>query len=113
MPTQQKKNQVSEKLNVYYDINCRLCNVAVKIAKRNDKDNCLKFISNENIDKKDTVIVEKGNIRYEKSDAVRILLNKINFKISYLIVNIFPKFFRNLVYDFIARYRYNIFGKIK
>ena len=62
---------------------------------------------------RDTVIVEDGNIRYEKSEAVSILLKKINFKFTYLIVNIFPKFFRNLVYDFIARYRYNIFGKIK
>ena len=104
---------MSEKVNVYYDKNCRLCNVAFNIAKKNDKDNCLTFISNEDIDIKDTVIVEKGDVRYEKSDAVSILLNEINFKISYLIVNIFPKFFRNLVYDFIARYRYNIFGKIK
>ena len=104
---------MSEKVNVYYDKNCRLCNIAVNIAKKNDKDNCLTFISNEHIDIKDTVIVEKGDVRYEKSDAVSILLNEINFKISYLIVNIFPKFFRNLVYDFIARYRYNIFGKIK
>ena len=83
------------------------------LQKKNDKDNCLTFISNEHVDIKDTVIVEKGNVQYEKSDAVSILLNKINFKVSYLIVNIFPKFFRNLVYDFIARCRYNIFGKIK
>ncbi len=83
------------------------------LQKKNDKDNCLVFISNENIDIKDTVIVEEGDVRYEKSEAVGILLKKINFKFTYLIVNIFPKFFRNLVYDFIARYRYNIFGKIK
>ena len=69
--------------------------------------------NNENIDIKDTVIVEEGDVRFEKSEAVGILLKKINFKFTYLIVNIFPKFFRNLVYDFIARYRYNIFGKIK
>ena len=83
------------------------------LQKKNDKDNCLVFISNENIDIKDTVIVEEGDVRFEKSEAVGILLKKINFKFTYLIVNIFPKFFRNLVYDFIARYRYNIFGKIK
>ena len=100
-------------MNVYYDKNCRLCNTAVNIAKKNDTNNCLTFISNENIEIKDTVIVEDGNIRYEKSEAVSILLKKINFKFTYLIVNIFPKFYRNLVYDFIARYRYNIFGKIK
>ena len=87
--------------------------ILLLILQKNDKDNCLTFISNEHIDIKDTVIVEKGDVQYEKSDAVSILLNKINFKVSYLIVNIFPKFFRNLVYDFIARYRYNIFGKIK
>ena len=47
---------MSEKVNVYYDKNCRLCNVAINIAKKNDKDNCLTFISNEHIDIKDTVI---------------------------------------------------------
>ena len=104
---------MSEKVNVYYDKNCRLCNVAVNVAKKNDKDNCLVFISNENIDIKDTLIVEEGNVRFQKSEAVSILLKKINFKFTYLIVNLFPKFFRNLIYDFIARYRYNIFGKIK
>ena len=87
---------MSEKVNVYYDKNCRLCNVAVNVAKKNDKDNCLVFISNENIDIKDTVIVEEGDVRFEKSEAVGILLKKINFKFTYLIVNIFPKFFRNL-----------------
>lgn len=100
-------------MNVYYDKNCRLCNTAVKIAKKNDTNNCLTFISNENIDIRDTVIVEDEGIRFEKSDAVSILLKKINFKFSYSIISIIPKFLRNLIYDFIARYRYDIFGKIK
>ena len=104
---------MSEKVNVYYDKNCRLCNVAVNIAKKNDKNNCLVFISNENIDIKDTVIVEEGDVRFQKSEAVSILLMKINFKFTYFIINIFPKFIRNLVYDFIARYIYNIFVKMK
>ena len=73
---------MSEKVNVYYDKNCRLCNVAVNVAKKNDKDNCLIFISNENIDIKDTVIVEEGDVRFEKSEAVGILLKKINFKFT-------------------------------
>ena len=102
-----------EKVNVYYDKNCRLCNIAINIAKKNDNNNCLTFISNENIDIRDTVIVEDEGIRFEKSDAVSILLKKINFKFSYSIISIIPKFLRNLIYDFIARYRYNIFGKIK
>jgi len=104
---------VSEKVNVYYDKNCRLCNIAINIAKKNDNNNCLTFISNENIDIKDTVIIEDGGVRFQKSDAVSILLKKINFKFSYLIISIIPKFLRNHIYDFIARYRYNIFGKIK
>ena len=57
-------------MNVYYDKNCRLCNVAVNVAKKNDKDNCLVFISNENIDIKGTVIVEEGDVRFQKSEAV-------------------------------------------
>jgi predicted DCC family thiol-disulfide oxidoreductase YuxK len=49
----------------------------------------------------------------KKSEAVILMLDKINFKKTSFFIKIFPTFIRNLVYDFIARYRYNIFGKIK
>jgi len=108
---------MSNNVKVYYDPNCRLCYNAVNFAKKNDKKNSLKFFPNDlmedkGFDIKNTVIVNDGNKNLEKSEAVILMLDKINFKKTSLFIKIFPIFIRNLVYDFIARYRYNIFGKI-
>jgi len=109
---------MSKNINVYYDPNCRLCYNAVSFAKKNDKYNSLTFLPNDllkdkNLDIKNTVIVKDGNKHLKKSEAVILMLDKINFKKTSFLIKIFPSFIRNLVYDFIARYRYNIFGKIK
>jgi len=109
---------MSKNINVYYDPNCRLCYNAVSFAKKNDKYNSLTFLPNDllkdkNLDIKNTVIVKDGNKHLKKSEAVILMLDKINFKKTSFFIKIFPSFIRNLEYDFIARYRYNIFGKIK
>ena len=109
---------MSNNVNVYYDPNCRLCYNAVSFAKKNDKNNSLTFHPNDllkdkDLDIKNTVIVKDGNRDLKKSEAVILMLDKINFKKTSFFIKIFPTFIRNLVYDFIARYRYNIFGKIK
>jgi len=109
---------MSNNVNVYYDPNCRLCYNAVNFVKKNDKNNSLKFLPNDllkdiDLDIKNTVIVKDGNKDLKKSEAVILMLDKINFKKTSFFIKIFPTFIRNLVYDFIARYRYNIFGKIK
>ena len=109
---------MSKNINVYYDPNCRLCYNAVSFAKKNDKYNSLTFLPNDllkdkNLDIKNTVIVKDGNKDLKKSEAVILMLDKINFKKTSFIIKIIPTFIRNIVYDFIARYRYNIFGKIK
>ena len=38
---------MSNKVNVYYDPNCRLCYNAVSFAKKNDKNNSLTFLPND------------------------------------------------------------------
>ncbi len=102
---------------VYYDPNCRLCYNAVSFARKNDKNNSLEFypnnlIKDKSLDIQNTVIVNDGNKDLEKSEAVILMLEKIDFKKTSWFIKIFPPLIRNLVYDFIARYRYNIFGKI-
>ena len=54
---------MSNKVNVYYDPNCRLCYNAVSFAKKNDKNNSLTFLPNnllkdKELDIKNTVIVK-------------------------------------------------------
>ena len=73
----------------------------------------LSKLKDKNLDIKNTVIVKDGNRDLKKSEAVILMLDKINFKKTSFFIKIFQTFIRNLVYDFIARYRYNIFGKIK
>ena len=76
---------MSNKVNVYYDPNCRLCYNAVSFAKKNDKNNSLTFLPNDllkdkDLDIKNTVIVKDGDRDLKKSEAVILMKDKINFK---------------------------------
>jgi len=108
-----------------FDGVCNLCNSSVQfILKRNKKGN-IRFASlqsefasnalkNSNLPPNylnSLVLLENGNT-YVKSDAALRLSKNLSglwrFGSIFLIV---PKFIRNAVYDLIAKYRYNWFGK--
>lgn len=89
-----------------------------EFCQKNDNNNSLTLLPNDLLKYKDlyiknTVIVKDGNKDLKKSKAVILMLDKINFKKTAFFIKIFLTFIRNLVYDFIAWFRYNIFGKIK
>lgn len=73
-----------------------------------------KVLDGFNLDKTltDSVIyVRSGNV-YTKSDAaLRIAKTFGGFWKMSIVFFIFPRFLRNIVYDFIARNRYRWFGK--
>ena len=57
----------------------------MSFAKKNDKNNSLTFLPNDllkdkDLDIKNTVIVKDGNRDLKKSEAVILMLDKINFK---------------------------------
>lgn len=116
---------VMEKSVILFDGVCGLCNKSVNYIIDHDYRNTFMFaplqseiagkllephnISNEALNS--IVLIHKNKV-YQKSDAV-LTIAKYMKGISRLLVAgyILPRFFRNILYDFIARRRYKWFGK--
>ena len=111
---------------LYFDGVCNLCNNAVQCVIKHDKQNKFRFASLQShageMMKKvykerfgklpDSLILAYNGKLFSRSDAAlhtALLINKwaIWSKIALAI----PKFIRNMVYDLVARNRYNWFGK--
>jgi predicted DCC family thiol-disulfide oxidoreductase YuxK len=109
---------------VLFDGLCNLCNNTVLFLIKFDKNNNLHFaaqqsnagikIMNQFLVKQDarSVIFIKENIVYYKSDAIIEIAKLLSGwpRVAILAI-VFPKFFRNWVYDLVAQNRYKIFGK--
>lgn len=111
---------------VLFDGVCNLCNTSIQYIINRDKkdlflfaalqsDVGMKIVKEYNIDplKTDSILLyipEKGI--YTKSTAALKIAKHLGLPLS-LLHNflIIPAFLRNLVYDFIARNRYNWYGK--
>ena len=112
-----------KKIVLVIDGHCIMCNsLAIWVSKR-DKENILmitNFNSNyvkENYQKiksgKNVILINEieQNI-YGKSNAIIQCLKIIGYREEILyLMNLIPNVIRDLVYDFIAKYRYKIFGK--
>ena len=112
-----------KKIVLVIDGHCIMCNsLAIWISKR-DKENRImitNFESNyvkENYQRiksgKNVILInEIEQLIFEKSTAIIQCLKIIGYNkdFVYLII-VFPKVFRDLIYDMIAKYRYKIFGK--
>lgn len=112
---------------ILFDGVCNLCNSSVNFIIKHDtkkrfvfaslqsdaaKEILLQFPLKKN--KIDSVIlIQNGNI-YEKSTAALLISKQLRgickIAISFIII---PKYFRDTVYDWIAKNRYNWFGKKK
>jgi predicted DCC family thiol-disulfide oxidoreductase YuxK len=111
---------------ILFDGICNLCNSAVTIVIKQDKKNTFLFAAiqskkgKEIIDyleidivKIDAIILYEPGVSYEvKSTAALKIMNDFGqfWQLTKLLW-IFPKGFRNQVYDFIAKTRYKWFGK--
>lgn len=111
---------------LYFDGVCNLCNVMVQLVIRKDKKAKFRFASlqsaagkailhqyqQQNNKKPDSIILQKDGLLYVKSTAalhVLLLMGGL-YKLA-VIGFVFPRFIRDVVYDFIARNRYKWFGK--
>ena len=108
-----------------FDGVCNLCNGAVTFTIKRDKKNVFRFaalqseigqqlISKFNIDtsKVDSIILIDDEKQYEKSSAALHIAKQLSGAYPLLFgFMIVPKFIRNAVYDYIAKNRYNWFGK--
>lgn len=111
---------------ILFDGVCNLCNGAVLFIIKRDRDDVFRFVSLQSelgkeiiryigvdVSKTDSIVWYKpGEAYYYKSDAALMIIN--HFGGIWGLLNVFkiiPASLRNLLYDFIARNRYNWFGK--
>jgi predicted DCC family thiol-disulfide oxidoreductase YuxK len=109
---------------VFFDGYCSLCNGAINFFMKIDRKHALKFASlqgataksfqlnfSESIDPS-TVIYLRDGQRFEKSKAILMILEDLGFPWTCAkAFALIPEFARNKLYDFIAKHRYQVFGK--
>ena len=104
-------------MTVIYDSKCNFCNKIANFLKKKDFRHKINWISRESnecstlfkkhsIDKEvDSIITIDQNISYFKSEAVFLILKKLNIK-YFLFFIIFPRKLKDFVYDMISKNRY-------
>ena len=110
---------------ILFDGVCNFCNGLVNFIIRHDKNKKLRFAALQSqagkallekyqLQKKDFdsfVLIENGKV-FSKSSAALYVLHKLPWYWQELrMFWIIPAFMRNAIYDFVARNRYNWFGK--
>jgi predicted DCC family thiol-disulfide oxidoreductase YuxK len=111
---------------ILFDGVCNLCNSFVQFVIKHDKKDVFRFVAlqsdfgieiiknigleNQNIDS--VVLYIPKCTFYIKSNAALEICKNLNgiFKLA-VVLKVFPRFFRDFVYDFIARNRYRWLGK--
>lgn len=111
---------------VLFDGVCNFCNASVRFIIKRDKKDSFRFASlqsdlgqkltkERNIDtsKVDSIIlIDPGNAYYIKSTAALEICKDLNGLYPVLSLFLFlPEGLRNFIYDFVARHRYQWFGK--
>ena len=106
---------------VVFDGVCGLCNKALSVLMKIDKNQTLRYtalqgeyVKTLDIDKgiESIIFYEEGRIYYKSTAILRILRSLGG---GWILINIFyviPAFIRDSIYDVIAKYRYKIFGKM-
>ena len=104
-------------MTVIYDSKCNFCNKIANFLKKKDYSHKINWISRKSnkcstlfkkysIDKEvDSIITINDNITYIKSEAVFLILKKLNIK-YFLFFNIFPRKLIDYIYDIISKNRY-------
>ena len=108
---------------IFFDGSCTLCNNYILFVAKRDRKNNFFFSSlqskiTDNLikhyDRENSVILLTGNMIRTKSDAVIYILSKLNFPYNIApILYIIPKYFRDILYTFIAKRRKIIFPAIE
>lgn len=120
------KNLPEHKQLILFDGVCNLCNSSVQFVIKNDKKDKFMFaplqsevgkqiIEKFNVDtsKTDSILLySKEKDLKSKSTAALLVAKQLGFPINiWSVFLLVPAFFRNWVYDYIAKNRYKWFGK--
>ena len=121
-----RKDLLDSKCIILFDGICSLCNKYIVFIARNDVNDYFRFSSIQANNIKDSYklhdidllditsicLITKDGI-LKKSDAVIFILSRLRFPYNLAsIFYVFPKIFRDMIYDLVANNRYRIFGKI-
>jgi predicted DCC family thiol-disulfide oxidoreductase YuxK len=110
---------------VFFDDSCLLCNSTLQWILRNEKTHTLCFAPLSGIHAKglierfstvpDSIIVSKNNELYVKSLAIIQVLKEMGgiWKLVSICLRCIPNYIRDVVYDFIAKNRYQWFGTVE
>ena len=116
----------NDKKIILFDGVCNLCNGFVQFVIKKDKNDVFRYaslqseigqrlVSERNIDTKtidSVILIEPGVAYYIKSDAALQIAGHLKgYRTFSKLLNLIPSSLRNIVYDFIARNRYNWYGK--
>ena len=116
---------IEEKQIILFDGVCNFCNFWVNFVIKRDKKDLFRFAALQSDKAKeltcrfkidtsnlDTFILVAGNKIFTKSTAALMICKQLNglIKILYPCI-ILPKFFRDFIYDLIAKNRYKLFGR--
>jgi len=116
---------IDEKQIILFDGVCNFCNFWVNFVLKRDKKDLFRFAALQSekakeltskfkfdTSKLDTFILIAENKLYTKSTAALMICKELNGLIKILSpLIILPKFFRDFIYDLIAKNRYKIFGR--
>jgi len=116
---------IDEKQIILFDGVCNFCNFWVNFVLKRDKKDLFRFAALQSekakeltskfkfdTSKLDTFILIAENKLYTKSTAALMICKQLNGLIKILSpLIILPKFFRDFIYDLIAKNRYKIFGR--
>jgi len=115
------KNTATQKIIIFDGI-CGLCNNSINILIWLDTQKIFhytslqgEFIKTLEIDPNiDSIILYDDSVLYYKSTAILQILKSLGG--IWVLSNVFyiiPRVVRDFIYDIIAKYRYNIFGKLE
>ena len=115
-----------DKKIILFDGVCNLCNASVKFVIKRDTKDVFRFVPLQsdlgnkilnhigiNREQTDSIVLyEPGKAYFYKAEAALKIINEFG-GLYYLlnILQIFPKFISNAVYDYIAKNRYHWYGK--
>ena len=112
-------------LILLFDGHCRLCNGLVQIVLKRDKPGIIKMAALQSPEGKtllekhgmqsefadSMVVIAEGNVLLESDAAIRLGRELNGFRLLSRLATLFPRFVRDATYRFIARNRFQFFGK--
>ena len=111
---------------VFYDGYCVLCSRLIRFLMKRDKKKIFLYatldkisdysfisVNSENAKWMDSIVYARNANLYFYSDAGIKILSDLGgiWKIVSILLHVFPKWIRDLIYKTIAKHRYKIFGK--